>query len=138
MVFKDSALTDRFSSQKYFDHKVGQLSEVPDEFKKARVSRASPSSDIIWKNLGNSEASALAKVTLYFIFILLLSLLFLTPSVVLDLVDRVSDTVSFLVAYFNPFAVLFVNFTLIPILIALFVESSGFRQRSKELVSITW
>ena len=97
-------------------------------------------SDILWKNLGKSEMSSSIKVFLSFVVILLLSLLVLTPTVVLDIAAQVGNwtyTTKFVVAYFNPFAVILVNFTIIPVLITLFIESSGLHQRSNEIIQTT-
>jgi hypothetical protein len=132
----------RFGIQDYLQDKIKRVpttyrANSTVDFTLCHVSPAYLESDIIWKNLGLNQTIAKIKRFLLFVILLIISVLFITPSYALYLVNPMTNIlvqVSFLkvmiATYLSPLMVIFVNTVILPYFIIFFTELEGYRRKS--------
>ena len=104
-------------------------------------------SDIIWSNLKRNKLFAYLKRIVFFLLILVISFVILTPSNYIGFLKPVYDSLEkklknqttlqdYLKSYFAPLVTLCINFGLIPLLIDGATEIEDFRRKSSKQISI--
>lgn len=110
------------------------------------VRKAYLESDIIWVNLKKNQLFAIIKRVIFFILLVVFSLVLLTPTYAMELLKPIknaiekkvnNETISSLIAsYFAPIVTLTINFGIIPLCIDLSTEGEDFRRKSSRQISI--
>ena len=92
-------------------------------------------SDIICKNLGKDQSKATLKRILFFVALIFVSFVLLTPTYAVSLLETIgqhsfSFMDKFLIVYISPLVTIFINFVIIPSLIDFMVHYEDYRRKS--------
>ena len=111
-----------------------------------KTKKAYLESDIIWENVAKNQKKAMMKRAALFILLVIFSLVVLTPTYAISLLDplkfaihdviKVTWVQQMITTYFSPLIVILVNFVIIPCLIDFSVLYEDHRRHSGVQVSI--
>ena len=90
LSFSDNDSKNLFKSQWSSQVNALEAAELKDWANSLKIKDIPMSSDVIWDNLGKSKGTAICKRVLFFILITIVSIILLTPTYALQLVDTLN------------------------------------------------
>ena len=154
IVFKSKQISMRFKLDIYLKEKLKRTSYLYEllnrkkiDLRQVRSNNPYLESDLKWENIGKDWGLAQFKRLIFFILIVLFSVLILTPTYAYAILAPVeshlknwfknlSIVTKLITAYFQPLIVIFINFVVIPGLIDISVLFEDHRRESSVQVTI--
>jgi hypothetical protein len=150
VVFKDGEIAKKMLDTKWLAEQIKAKVKSSElralGLKEFVVRKAYLESDIIWVNLKSSQFKASIKRVVFFLALVVFSLILLTPTYAIELLKPIKTAIErqvdnetlngLITSYFAPIITLTINFGIIPFCIDLSSENEDFRRKSSRQISI--